>query len=180
MRRWVALLPRRSRLRVFDGRCSRSSFHNRCVRLGLTTRPSDLAMACALRQPHRGCPMAISRSRARSRCSPSSGCCGPYCCTERCWPTTRQARRCETPNRSTSTQPLAADGRGSPVSPADLLEHVDVEGLLGDQLLEPLIFPLKLLEPFGVFGFHPGPYPIGLQYGLERFNSSRLDGLENC
>lgn len=102
MRRCAALWPRRSRLRVFDGRCSRSSFHNRCVRLGLTTRPSDLAMACALRQPHRGWLMAISRSQARSRCSTPSGRCGPYCCTERCWPTTRQARRCETPNRSTS------------------------------------------------------------------------------
>ena len=49
-------------------RCSRSSFHNRCVRLRLTTRPSDLAMACALPQPHRGCPLAISRNRARSPC----------------------------------------------------------------------------------------------------------------
>jgi hypothetical protein len=52
-------------------------------------------------------------------------------------------------------QPLAADGRGSPVSPADLLEHVDVEGLLGEQLLESLILPLELLKPFGVFGFIP-------------------------
>jgi hypothetical protein len=44
---------------------------------------------------------------------------------------TRTARRAQ--------QLLAADVRGSPVSPADLLEHVDVEGLLGDQRFEPLI-----------------------------------------
>jgi hypothetical protein len=44
-----------------------------------------------------------ARNWACSRCSSLSGRCGAYCCTERCWPTTRQARRCETPNRSTST-----------------------------------------------------------------------------
>lgn len=112
-------------------------------------------MACALRQPHRGWLMAISRSQARSRCSTPSGRCGPYCCTERCWPTTRQARRCETPNRSTSITTARRRRSGLTSFPAHLLEHVDVEGLLGDQLLEPLILPLKLLEPFGVFGFHP-------------------------
>ncbi len=31
--------PRRMHLRVFGRRCSRSSFHNRCVRFGLTTKP---------------------------------------------------------------------------------------------------------------------------------------------
>lgn len=30
------------------------------------------------------------------------------------------------------------DSRGSPASPADFLEHVDVKGLLGYQLFEPL------------------------------------------
>lgn len=34
-------------------------------------------------------------------------------------------------------------------------EHIDAKGFLGDQLLEPLILPLKLLEPFSVFSIYP-------------------------
>jgi hypothetical protein len=42
--------------------------------------------------------------------------------------------------------------------PAEIsFEHVDVEGLIGDQLLEPGVLGFELLEPFGLVGFIP-PY----------------------
>jgi len=36
----------------------------------------------------------------------------------------------------------------------DLLEHVDVEGLVGHQLLQPGVLGLQFLEAFGVAGLH--------------------------
>src|SRR5690606_29042328 len=36
----------------------------------------------------------------------------------------------------------------------NLLEHVDVESLIGDQLLEPGVLGLELFEPFGLVGLH--------------------------
>ena len=45
-------------------------------------------------------------------------------------------------------------GSGSEVSRRDVLEHVDVESLVGDQLLQPGVFGLKFFEPFGLVGFH--------------------------
>jgi len=47
------------------------------------------------------------------------------------------------------------DGPGSEVSPGQLLEHVDVQGLIGDDLLQPLVLLLQLLESFGVLALHP-------------------------
>lgn len=47
-----------------------------------------------------------------------------------------------------------ACGSGSEVSRRDLLEHVDVESLIGDQLLEPGVLGFELLEPFGLVGLH--------------------------
>ena len=64
-------------------------------------RPSRRAIACALRRPHRGCFLAIARSRARSFCSTSIRAGAASRRVERCWPTTRQARRWETPNIET-------------------------------------------------------------------------------
>src|SRR6266536_1948064 len=48
----------------------------------------------------------------------------------------------------------AADGPGSPVSPVEFLKHVDVEQLIGHDLLQPSVLPLQLLEPLGTVGFH--------------------------
>src|SRR5215203_370311 len=44
---------------------------------------------------------------------------------------------------------------GSKVSLGQLLEHVDVQCLVGDQPLEPGVFGFQLLEPLGLAGLHP-------------------------
>src|SRR6185312_2579372 len=47
-----------------------------------------------------------------------------------------------------------ACGSGSEVSRRNLLEHVDVEGLVSHQLLEPGVLGFELFEPFGLVGLH--------------------------
>jgi hypothetical protein len=44
--------------------------------------------------------------------------------------------------------------RGSEVSRRDLLEHVDVEGLVGHQLLQPGVLGFEFFEPLGLVGLH--------------------------
>src|SRR6202035_5218673 len=66
----------------------------------------------------------------------------------------------------------ADDAPGSEVSLSQLLERVDVEGLVGDDLLEPSVLVLELLETLHLLTLHPrvaGPpaVPGGLGY-LER------------
>ncbi len=48
----------------------------------------------------------------------------------------------------------AATARGSNVSLGQLLERVDVEGLIGDQLLQPSVLRLEFLQALGVTGIH--------------------------
>ena len=52
------------------------------------------------------------------------------------------------------TRRLCDVGPGSEVSPVHFLEHVDIESLLGDHLLQPRVFLLELSEPFRVVGLH--------------------------
>ena len=48
--------------------------------------------------------------------------------------------------------PLAYDARGLEVLPRHLLQHVDVQGLVGNDLLEPLVLLLKGLQPGDLSG----------------------------
>ncbi len=54
----------------------------------------------------------------------------------------------------TASLPRGAYGAGSEVSRRDLLEHVDIKGLVGDQLLESGVLGLEFFEAVGVIGFH--------------------------
>lgn len=73
-------------------------------------------------------------------------------------PTTVQARRSETPNRSRSTLTAlrrhCACGSGSEVSRRDLPQHVLVQLGVSQQTLQSGVLALELLEPFRVGGFH--------------------------
>ena len=84
--------------------------------------------------------MENRRSQARSSASSVVIGDGVKRIVERCRPTTVQARRCDTPNRSRSSLLRGVCGSGSEVSDEISLEHVDVESLVGDQLLEPGVF----------------------------------------
>src|SRR6476661_1822425 len=46
------------------------------------------------------------------------------------------------------------DGSGSEVSLRQLLEHVDVERLIRDELLEPRVLAFEFLQPLRVVGIH--------------------------
>ena len=48
---------------------------------------------------------------------------------------------------------------GSEVSPGYLLEDCNVQGLLCNQLLQPLVFFLNLFEPFGLVDLQPSVLP---------------------
>ena len=62
---------------------------------------------------------------------------------DRGWPTTRQARR-SSPRTALGGPPRpAGGGPGSEVSPVQLLQHVDVEGLVGHDLLQPRCSPSR-------------------------------------
>ena len=103
--RWArsrAAVPSVSRRRLAlrcGGRCRRSSRQTRRVRLGLVTSPSRCATTWALRHPSRGWQRAKSRRCSRRRASASSGGALARRWVERCCPSTRHARRSETPNR---------------------------------------------------------------------------------
>ena len=62
-----------------------------------------------------------------------------------------ERRACTAAGIYRSTMRLAP---GLEVSGRDPLEHVNVKGLVGDQLLQPGVFGLELFEPFHVVGFH--------------------------
>jgi len=56
----------------------------------------------------------------------------------------RQARRSDAPKRCWHRLRPAGAARGSGVSPGDLLQHVDVERLVGHELLQPAVSPSSL------------------------------------
>jgi hypothetical protein len=67
-------------------------------------------------QPHRGCMRVISRSRRRTFSSASGRRRGMSRWVERCWPTTWQARRSDTPKRSTTARRRRSRVRSFPRS----------------------------------------------------------------
>src|SRR5579862_5741240 len=52
-------------------------------------------------------------------------------------------------------RPPAGVAPGSEVSLRQLLEHVDVERLVSDELLQPRVLALEFLEPLRLVGLHP-------------------------
>ena len=70
------------------------------MRLLLTAQPARRAILAARRHPHRGRSVENRRSQARSSASSVVIGGGVRRIVERCRPTTVQARRSETPNRS--------------------------------------------------------------------------------
>src|SRR5712692_5132586 len=47
------------------------------------------------------------------------------------------------------------DARGLPISPGHVLEHVDVQRLVGDELLQPAVLPAQVLQLDDLFPAHP-------------------------
>ncbi len=97
-----APIPRSGCLRFRVGTRRRSSRHRRRIRLSFTAQPARRAALAARRHPHLGRSVQNSRRNSRSCRSSSLIGGGSRRWVERCWPTTRQARRSDTPNRDRS------------------------------------------------------------------------------
>ncbi len=83
------------------------------------------------RHPHLGRRLANARSHSQSCSSSAGGGCGRCRCTDRCWPTTRHARRCDTRNspcRSSTTMRLRF---GSSLFLGHVFQHRRVQLSLG-------------------------------------------------
>src|SRR6266567_4834375 len=143
---------RRRRLR---GLTCRPSWHQiRRSRLRLTTQPSPgegSRAACGSRD-------ACSSWRARAGGAGDAPRRGRACGGGAGWNGTDQGR-----HRPFSRRPRSAAGsggrpaagaRGSPISPGHLLQHVDVESLVGNDLLEPLVLLLQGLQAGDLLGAH--------------------------
>ena len=92
--------------RFFLRRCGTrrpSSRHSRRMRLLLTVQPARRAILAARRHPQRGRSVENRRSQARNSASSLLIGGGARRIVDRCRPTTVQARRSDTPNRSRST-----------------------------------------------------------------------------
>ena len=87
----------RPRLGCFWGTFSPSRRHSRSTRLGFTSQPSPRSSPVIRRYPYRPYRVANAMIRATSRGS-SSGTRRRCRCVDRAWPSTRQARRSETPS----------------------------------------------------------------------------------
>src|SRR4029453_16011326 len=91
---------------------------------------------------------ARGRGRGRARPAGDAACCGV-------------ARPAGTPTAARPPAPTAgarrrgAGGPGSPVSPPELLQCLDLELLVGHDPLEPGVLGLQLLEPLDVIGLQP-------------------------
>ena len=118
----------------------------------------------AIRHPHRGCFRAIRRSSARSLVS-SSG-------RGRAGQPLGRAVRADDPAGPTFGDPEpslqmrhgpAATVRGQKFPSASSLSMSMSSAWFGDQLLQPGVLGLQLLEPLGLVGLHPavlGPPPV--------------------
>ena len=92
--------PRRGFFRLRYGTRSPSSRQRRWIRLLFTRQPSRRAALAARRHPQRGRSRENARRNSRSVSSSGGAAGGQSRWVDRCWPTTRHARRCETPNRA--------------------------------------------------------------------------------
>ena len=94
--------------------------------------------------PGRGCFLEKARNHARNGTSSSLG--GVICrrWVDRAWPTTRHALRSETRSQSAGVPQPCASAPGLVVSPGHLPQHVDVQGLVGQDPLQALVLPLEL------------------------------------
>src|SRR5215211_6006811 len=149
----------RRRLRVRAGRRRPSSRHNRRMRLWFTPDQEPPALGAA---PAR--PSASPTEDAPGRCGAAGLAVAPprphrpppvdagWCDAGR-----RPDRRgVGTPRSGPAGAPRPCGAApGSEVSLGQLLEHVDVQRLVGDQPLEPGVLGLQLLEPLGRTGLHP-------------------------
>ena len=119
------------------------------MRLGFTFQPSAHQQPMHPAIPHRGCapPAGASPSRAGPRSRSA---------TARSAASSDAGRPAGTPDAPTpgdgasSTRPRHAGGPGSPFSPLQILEHRDVQRLLGHDLLQPRVLLLERLEPLGL------------------------------
>src|SRR6476661_2176439 len=121
------------------------------MRLLLTCQPARRAILAARLQPQRGRSVENRRSQARN--SASSAAAPGASWNGGCPPPCRPGVRTPRTGRAAPSRRRACDS-GSEVSRRDLLEHVDVQSLVGDQLLEPGVLGLEFLEPFGLVGLH--------------------------
>jgi hypothetical protein len=65
---------------------------------------------------------------------------------------------------------------GLEVSPVHFFQHVNIKGLISNNLFQPRIFPFKFFQPFRVIGFRLldhvlGQLQVKLGTELERFPS---------
>ncbi len=96
---------------------------------------------------------AIRTSRRRHSCPPATG--GKSCWVERCLPTTRHALRSDTPEPLTQHHNGGATTvRRQTFPSANSIKHVDIQSLIRDELLQPNVLRLKLLQPLRITGFH--------------------------
>ncbi len=128
--------------------------HKRRTRLSLTFHPARLAPFPARRHPHRGRSFENAIRNARRRLSSSATTGGKSRWVERCWRTTRHALRSEPRTADATPRRWCDDGSGSDVSLRQLPEHVDIQGLIRDQLLQPNVLGLELLQPLRIIGLH--------------------------
>src|SRR5579885_2351747 len=123
------------------------------------------------RQPKRGCSLTSPSIRAASRPSSSAAFLGGCRCVERCCPSTRQARRSETPKRSGRKQTACRRWSAAATFLGGLLEHLLVQGQLGGEALEAGVLRLQLLKPLGLVGLEAAvlvaPAVQGLLAGAE-------------
>ncbi len=92
----------------------------------------------------------------------------PAAVNRQSWPAARVGRRCTDldlpadpagppfglPSRFRSATTALRRRSGSRSSSGNLLEHVDIQGLFGDHLLQPRVLALEFLQRFGVLGSH--------------------------
>ncbi len=125
------------------------------MRLLLTLQPALRASVAARRQPQRGRRREKSRKKARRASSSSEGTGAGRRWVDRGWPTSATGTAFTTPRTALGgPRRPAGGGPGSEVSPVHLLQHVDVEGLVGHDPLQPGVLALELLEALGVVGLH--------------------------
>ena len=65
---------------------------------------------------------------------------------------TPDARKRSAPGRR--ARPPGVDASGSEVSPGGFLQDRDVQSLVGDQPLQPLVFQIELFQATGLIDFH--------------------------
>ena len=141
----VVFVPRRRLFRFLCGTFSPSRCQSRNTRASPALHPSRTSSPPILRSPNLGRARANWSIRFTSGASSVLGFALTLAAARLADRFAVFARRCRTSTEARS-QPLAT-GKGLPVSLREMLQHLDIEGLVGHDLLLSSVLVLEGLEP---------------------------------